>query len=99
MTTSDTKSLQSVLGQFVAMVRERYVVEFPRPSNSTAGTHDMQVKVGSASYFIRPAGVSLPLPDPTLAADPTTVQSDPALAPEQGTRKRTPSHNEAQERI
>jgi hypothetical protein len=29
----------------------------------------------------------LPIPDAALMADPTTIQSGPALAPEQGTRK------------
>jgi hypothetical protein len=90
-TTSDTRSLGLTLREFVTMLRERYIVEFPRPSNSTAGTHDMEVKVARANYFIRPSGISVPLADPALAADPTTIQTGPSQTPEQGTRKGTAS--------
>ena len=80
-------SLQETLQKFVQMVRQRYIVEFPRPSNSTAGKHDMQVKVGKDDYLIRTAGVSVPIPDAALLNDPTTVPSDPSRTPEQGPRK------------
>jgi hypothetical protein len=86
-TTSDTKSLGMTLGQVLAMVRGRYIVEFPRPSNSTAGSHEMQVKVAKSNYMTRPSGISVPLPDAALAADPTTIQSGPSAAPEQGKAK------------
>ncbi len=86
-TTSDTRSLGLSLREFVTMLRERYIVEFPRPSNSTAGSHFMQVRVANANYFIRSSGILFPIPDPTLAADPATIQSGPSRAPEQGTRK------------
>ncbi len=80
-------SLQESLQKFVQMVRQRYIVEFPRPSNSTAGKHDMRVKVGKDEYLIRPSGVSVPIPDAALLSDPTTVPSDPSRTPEQGPRK------------
>ena len=80
-------SLQETLQRFVQMVRQRYIVEFPRPSNSTAGKHDMQVMVGKGEYLIRTAGVSVPVPDAALMSDPTTVPSDPSRSPEQGPRK------------
>lgn len=87
MKMSDRGSLEERLEKFVTMLRQRYIVEFPRPSNSTVGQHDIEVKIDKDNYLIRPAGVSLPVPDPALMADPTTIQSGPALAPEQGTRK------------
>ena len=80
-------SLQETLQRFVQMVRQRYIVEFPRPSNSTAGKHDLQVKVGKDEYLIQPSGVSVPIPDPALMSDPTTV---PSHTPEQGPRKPVP---------
>ncbi len=86
-TANDTKSLGMVLGQFVAMVRGRYIVEFPRAFNSTAGTHVMQVKVAKSNYITRPAGITVPLPDAALAVDPTTIQTGPSVAPEQGKPK------------
>jgi hypothetical protein len=88
-TTSETRSLGLALREFVTMLRERYILEFPRPSNSTAGSHGLQVRVASADYFIRSSGVLFPIPDAALAADPTTIQSGPSQTPEQGTRKGT----------
>ncbi len=81
-------SIGKTLQQSIAMLRERYIVEFPRPSNSTKGEHDMRIKIAKGGDdFIRPAGISVPMPDPALLADPTTVPSDPSHAPEQGQRR------------
>jgi hypothetical protein len=87
MRMSDPVALPRSLENFVTMLRERYIVEFPRPSNSTAGAHGMEVKIDKSIYLIRPSGVSMPLPDPVLMTDPTTIQAGPSQAPEQGTRK------------
>jgi hypothetical protein len=51
------------------------------------GQHDFLVTIEKMNAFIRPAGISVPIADPTLLADPTTVPSDPLRAPEMGTRK------------
>jgi hypothetical protein len=83
----EATALQATLEQFVRTLRERYIVEFPRPSNSTAGEHGMEVKIDKGAYFIRPSGVSIPMPDPVLMADPTTIQTGPSQAPEEGKRK------------
>jgi hypothetical protein len=81
-------SLAGSLKAFVTTVRERYIVEFPRPSNSTAGDHGMEVKIARGdAYFIRSAGIAVPLPDAAVAADPTTVSTGPAKTPELGSRR------------
>lgn len=81
-------SIGKTLEQSIALVRERYIVEFPRPSNSTKGDHDMRIKIAKGGNdFIRPSGISVPMPDPAVLADPTTVPSDPSHAPEQGQRR------------
>jgi hypothetical protein len=88
MRMSERMNLSKSLEQFVTILRERYIVEFPRPANSTAGEHHLEVKIDKGVYIIiRPSGVSVPLPDPALAADPTTIQAGPSNAPEQGTQK------------
>jgi hypothetical protein len=80
--------LKEMLAQTVAMVRERYIVEFPRASNATAGSHTLEVEVvGAPEYFVRPAGDAMPLPDATELADPNTVKGDPEKAPQQGKRR------------
>ena len=85
LTTPD--SIGNTLAQSIALLRGRYIVEFPRPRNSTKGEHDMRIKIAKAGNdFIRPSGISVPMPDPALLADPTTVPSDPSHAPEQGQR-------------
>ena len=87
MRINDPVALSKSLERFVGMLRDRYIVEFPRPANSTRGEHGMEVKIDKGSYKIRPSGVSIPLPDPALMSDPTTIQADPSHTPEQGTRK------------
>jgi hypothetical protein len=80
-------SLEETLRRFTTMLRERYIVEFPRPANSTAGTHDIRVTIAKGEgNFIRSSGISVPLPDAAVLTDPTTVPSDPSLTPEQGSR-------------
>ena len=86
--TIDERSLAKTLQRFTSILRQRYIVEFPRAHNGTAGFHDMQVRVNKgADCFIRPTGISVPLADPALAHDPTTVPTYPAHEPEMGTRK------------
>jgi hypothetical protein len=86
-TVSERKSLQQTLKDFVGMVRQRYIVEFPRPSNSTPGSHGMEVKIAKGDYLIRAAGVSMPVPDASLMKDPATIQSGPSQAPLEGTKR------------
>jgi hypothetical protein len=62
-------------------------VEFPRPSNSTAGRHDFLITLDKRAAFIRPAGISVPIADPAVLADPTTVEPDPSQEPVEGTSK------------
>jgi hypothetical protein len=83
---SDTRLLPDALKRFVAMLRERYIVEFPRPANATAGLHVQEVRIAKSNAFIRPAGISVPLPDPAVLADPTTISTGPELTPDTGTR-------------
>jgi hypothetical protein len=88
MRMSERTDLSKSLERFVTMLRDRYIVEFPRPGNSTAGEHGLEVKIDKGVYIIiRPSGVSMPLPDPALATDPTTIQVGPSQAPEEGKRK------------
>ena len=87
VSVDDRKSLEDTLHRFVTMVRERYIVEFPRPANATSGEHVKEVRIANSKDFIRPAGISVPIPDAAVLADPTTVPSDPSRTPVVGTRK------------
>ncbi|RZU42490.1 hypothetical protein [Edaphobacter modestus] len=80
--------MEATLLRAMAMLRERYILEFPRPSNSTQGVHGVEVRIaGGDKYYVRPTGVTVPLPDDSVLKDPTTVPSDPSRAPEQGNRR------------
>jgi hypothetical protein len=78
--------LASQMRDFVALVRARYIVEFPRP-DADAGSHRMEISVNRLSAFIRPAGASVPVADPELAKDPNTIISGPENAPAVGTKR------------
>jgi hypothetical protein len=80
--------IEATLLRAMAMLRERYILEFPRPSNSTQGVHSVEVKIaGGEKYYVRPTGVTVPLPDDSVLKDLTTVPSDPSRTPEQGKRR------------
>ena len=86
--TTNESDLPETLKRFTQTLRERYIVEFPRPLSFSPGEHGLHVKIEkSKEDFIRSAGVSLPIEDPTVRADPATVPSDPSRAPVEGSRK------------
>jgi len=92
------KELPGQLKSFVRLVRGRYIVEFPRSDRLTAGFHTIDVAIDKPDafarpYFIRPAGVTVPLADPAVLADPTTVPADQTLAPQQPGDRRPLSPN------
>lgn len=84
------KELPQTLNRFVDMVRGRYILEFPRPAHATVGEHNILVTLDKTQAFVRPSGISIPLPDPAILADPTTVPSDPSRAPQMGKRRALP---------
>jgi hypothetical protein len=81
------RSLWDTLMWVTTMLRERYVVEYPRPRNSTPGVHSLDVRVDKGDYIILPSGTSFPMLDPAILADPATIASDPSHTPQQGGRR------------
>jgi VWFA-related protein len=69
---ADPDYIGKQLARIVAMVRERYIVEFSRPRNNDPGTHRIEVTVANNNkLFIRTAGVSI------LAAEPALDKGKP----------------------
>jgi hypothetical protein len=64
----------------IDLVRGRYILEFPRPDAGDRGEHHINVTLRNADAFIRPAGISYPPADPSIANDPTTLPSTPSPA-------------------
>ncbi len=69
------------LDHFIDLLRKRYVLSFYMPAEPTPGTHIMHVTIDHTDAFIRPSGISVPLPDPT----PTDIPSDAPYTPAPGT--------------
>jgi hypothetical protein len=90
--TSDN-ALQGEMQWFVDTLRERYIVEFPRPSNSRLGRHEIVVRVEkSPDLYIRPAGLSFPMRSQTEVDGPTTIKVDDSKLPTLGNRRTMTPH-------
>jgi hypothetical protein len=86
--TGMPESLEKTLQRFMIVLRERYILEFPRPSNSTKGAHAVDIRIADGDkYYVRATAVSARILDESILKDPTTVPPDPSRAPEQGKRR------------
>jgi hypothetical protein len=79
--------ISQVFERFTTMLRERYILEFPRADSAAAGPHSLDITISNSNALIRSTGISVPIPDPRILADPTTVPSDPSHAPQVGRRR------------
>ena len=70
----------SNLKRTIDLVRGRYILEFPRPDSGDRRGHSIDVTLKKMDAFIRPAGISYPPVDPSIAKDPTTLPSPPSPA-------------------
>jgi hypothetical protein len=85
LTTNKGKVSQE-LERFTTLLRERYILEFPRTDSAASGPHSFDVTISNSNALIRSTGISVPIADPRILADPTTIPSDPAHAPQMGKR-------------
>ena len=84
---ADEATAGPALELILHIVRERYVLEFKRPRNGVAGLHLLEVTVRDRDALVLSSGVSVALPDPALAKDPSIVPSDESQAPVLGKRR------------
>jgi VWFA-related protein len=86
----EEQSLGRELKSFVQMLRDRYIVEFPRPVDAKPGRIDFAVKIAGSDFFIRAAGNGVPLPNPgeigdgTISVAKVDDQSAVGVNPSQG---------------
>jgi hypothetical protein len=85
--TATRTELADRLKWFTTLLRDRYILEFPRPHDAEGGKVEMSVTVERMKAFILTAGIGIPLPDPAILKDPTTVPLNPADARQLGKRK------------
>lgn len=77
---STSSHLQQNLQDLVTLLRNRYILEYPRPKDTTAGLHSLDVRLPNQQAFIRPTGVTTTIEDPALANDPNVVPVAPSPA-------------------
>lgn len=77
------------LQRVIQMLRGRYILEFPRPQNGSAGMHMIEVTTSDVSALVRTSGVTVPLEDKALAADTHTVHKDTSHDPVVGSHQST----------
>jgi len=86
--SADPQFMPKQLVKFATLVRERYILEFSRARNDTPGEHGILVTINkSPTAYIRPAGVTILMPDSAVVNDPNTIPRDSTGAPEMGPRK------------
>ena len=71
-----TKEMSGQVQRVMTMLRNRYILEFPRPVNGGPGLYSIKVMIDDPKAIIRPAGVAFPprdrdpqLPEGTLPQD------------------------------
>ena len=77
------RSLTKTLERFAEMLRERYIVEYPRRNDAQPGLHDLRISIGNDLAFVALAGITVPLADKKLLANPLTIpqSTDKGAAP------------------
>jgi hypothetical protein len=87
--TTPASQLTASLERLIAMMRGRYILEFPRAANATAGRHTVDVSLPYQLAYIVTSGTTVDMPDEALDKDPTTVHTAPSPAI-MGTRRVLP---------
>jgi hypothetical protein len=80
------RTLDQTLQELVTMVRHRYILEFPRSDDFKPGHHSIAVSILKTKAYIQTTGVTFPVADPKVLADPTTLHPE-VEAPEPGARR------------
>jgi VWFA-related protein len=73
-------SVAKRMQQFMRMLRERYILEFPRPANLKAGRIPMIVRIDHSDAFICAAGDGVPVSDEVLASEAGPIVAPPPVA-------------------
>jgi hypothetical protein len=68
--------LPAAMARFVELLRTRYILQFSMPEHLGAGIHQVNVTLTKTDATIRPSGITVPLPDPSLDHPPTDLPSE-----------------------
>ena len=85
-----TSAMTGQIKRLMMMLRDRYILEFPRPSNGDPGLYSIKVTINDPKAIIRPAGVAFPprardpeLPEGTLPQDASKIPVVGSKPPDQ----------------
>jgi VWFA-related protein len=82
MLNSHGSNATRTMQRFTQMLRERYILEFPRPPNFRAGDVVMSVRIDKLNAFIRVSGDGVPVADRAIMADSSTIDPGQLLSPQ-----------------
>jgi hypothetical protein len=76
------------LKEFTKILRERYILEFPRSVNEEAGIHLLDVSYRNKSnLYIVSSGITVPIASDDEKRGANTIPEDPSRAPTEGSRR------------
>ncbi|NYF50215.1 hypothetical protein [Tunturiibacter gelidoferens] len=75
------------LREFLQMVRERYILEFPRSPTEEAGEHTIAVSYRKRDLYIAPSGITVPVASEDEKKGANTVPINSSQAPVEGSRR------------
>ena len=85
-----TNQMSGQIQRLMTMLRNRYILEFPRPANGGPGLYSINVTISDPKAIIRPSGVAFPprerdskLPEGTLPQDESKMPVVGSNPPEQ----------------
>jgi hypothetical protein len=74
-------NLATQLQEAIQMVRERYILEFPRDPTETPGVHGLAVTYLKTNFYIRPSGIAVPPATEEELKGTNTLHTDPTQNP------------------
>jgi len=78
------------LKEFTQMLRERYILEYPRGKDRKAGVNTLEVSLGNDNFYIRPSGISAPVASEDEIKGLNTAPTNPTSTPTVGPRRAVP---------
>lgn len=83
---SSNRFMVRQIERLTTILRNRYIIEFPRPANGSAGYYAIDVKIEDPSAIIRPAGVAFPPRERDPQKPEGTLPSDRSQMPLVGSK-------------
>lgn len=76
--------------RLMTMLRDRYIIEFPRPANGLPGFYSIDVQIKDPSAILRPAGVAFPPREREAKTQEGTIPQDESKMPVVGKHQDQP---------